>query len=181
MPLNETTTPSWDEIVARRDRIYRLAYRLTGNHYDAEDLTQDTLVRVLRTIDSYRPGTFDGWVHRITTNLFLDMARRRSRLRIDPALPGIDVPAAWQDQPERGFEHGTFDIDIQQALDQLSADHRAVLVLVDIEGYSYDEAANMLGVRLGTVQSRLHRARARLRELLPHRAPGVDAVALGAV
>ena len=66
---------SWSEIVERHsDRVYRLAYRLTGNRADAEDLTQEVFVRVFRSLDTYTPGTFEGWLHRITTNLFLDQA-----------------------------------------------------------------------------------------------------------
>src|ERR1700753_2088931 len=76
--------PSWDEIVrAHSARVYRLAYRLTGNQHDAEDLTQEVFVRVFRSLSNYTPGTFEGWLHRITTNLFLDMARRRPKIRFD--------------------------------------------------------------------------------------------------
>src|SRR5512144_1883929 len=77
-------TPSWDEIVAQHSaRVYRLAYRLTGNPHDAEDLTQEVFVRVFRSLSSYTPGTFEGWLHRITTNLFLDQARRKAKIRFD--------------------------------------------------------------------------------------------------
>ena len=70
--------PSWDDVVAAHSaRVYRLAYRLTGNRHDAEDLTQDVFVRVFRSLSSYTPGTFEGWLHRITTNLFLDQVRRK--------------------------------------------------------------------------------------------------------
>src|SRR3954463_491929 len=76
--------PTWDEIVEQHsDRVYRLAYRLTGNPHDAEDLTQEVFVRVFRSLGSYTPGTFEGWLHRITTNLFLDQARRKQRIRFD--------------------------------------------------------------------------------------------------
>src|SRR5690349_22428824 len=76
--------PSWDEIVRTHSaRVYRLAYRLTGNKHDAEDLTQEVFVRVFRSLSSYTPGTFEGWLHRITTNLFLDQARRKQRIRMD--------------------------------------------------------------------------------------------------
>ena len=80
----ESTVPTWEQIVQDHSaRVFRLAYRLTGNRYDAEDLTQDVFVRVLRSLDRYEPGNFDGWLHRITTNLFLDGARRRQRIRMD--------------------------------------------------------------------------------------------------
>ncbi len=69
------------------DRVYRLAYRLAGNAHDAEDITQETFIRVFRSLDNYRPGSFEGWLHRITTNVFLDMVRRRQRIRME-ALPG---------------------------------------------------------------------------------------------
>ena len=79
--------PSWEQVVRDHSaRVYRLAYRLSGNAQDAEDLTQETFVRVFRSLASYAPGTFEGWLHRITTNLFLDMVRRRQRIRFD-ALP----------------------------------------------------------------------------------------------
>src|ERR1700753_4275488 len=79
--------PTWEEVVRQHaDRVYRLAYRLSGNRADAEDLTQETFVRVFRSLAEYTPGTFEGWLHRITTNLFLDMVRRRQRIRFD-ALP----------------------------------------------------------------------------------------------
>src|SRR6201747_3226926 len=79
--------PTWDEVVRQHaDRVYRLAYRLSGNRADAEDLTQETFVRVFRSLAEYTPGTFEGWLHRITPNLFLDMARRRQRIRFE-ALP----------------------------------------------------------------------------------------------
>ena len=165
--------PTWEQIVSEHSaRVYRLAYRLTGNQHDAEDLTQEVFVRVFRSLSSYTPGTFEGWLHRITTNLFLDQVRRKQRIRFDALadnaaerLPGREPG------PERAFEHGNLDIDIQDALDELSPDFRAAVVLCDIEGLSYEEIAATLGIKLGTVRSRIHRARAQLRETLAHRAP----------
>jgi len=166
--------PSWEQIVTEHStRVYRLAYRLTGNRADAEDLTQETFIRVFRSLSSFTPGTFEGWLHRITTNLFLDQARRRTRIRMDTLgddadrLPGV----AGLGSPERGFEHANLDVDVQSALDELSPEFRAAVVLCDIEGLSYEEIAVTLGVKLGTVRSRIHRARAQLRESLAHRAP----------
>lgn len=165
--------PSWDEIVREHStRVYRLAFRLTGNAHDAEDLTQDVFVRVFRSLSTYTPGTFEGWLHRITTNLFLDGARRKQRIRFD-AL-GDDAAERLQGReptPEKALADRTFDADVQAALDALAPDFRAAVVLCDIEGLSYEEIAATLGVKLGTVRSRIHRGRAQLREALEHRAP----------
>src|SRR5699024_7648979 len=87
--------PSWEEIVRENgDRVFRLAYRLTGNRADAEDLTQEVFVRVFRSLHQYRPGTFAGWLHRITTNLFLDGQRRKKRIRFDALGPAAERIAA---------------------------------------------------------------------------------------
>ncbi len=171
------TPPTWEEIVRDHSaRVYRLAYRLTGNQHDAEDLTQEVFVRVFRSLDTYRPGTFEGWLHRITTNLFLDQVRRKARIRFD-ALPDDsgDRLAGREPGPERAFEHLNLDLDVQAALDQLPPQFRAAVVLCDIEGLSYEEIADALDIKLGTVRSRIHRARAMLRESLADRAPGVRA------
>ncbi len=176
--------PTWEEIVREHSaRVYRLAYRLTGNRYDAEDLTQEVFVRVFRSLSTYTPGTFEGWLHRITTNLFLDQARRKQRIRMDAmGEEGDRYPAAeGRDVPERAFEHGNLDVDVQAALDALPPEYRAAVVLCDIEGLSYEEIAVTLGIKLGTVRSRIHRARARLRVSLEHRAPAGSAAAASAV
>jgi RNA polymerase sigma-70 factor (ECF subfamily) len=168
------TPPTWDEVVREHSaRVYRLAYRLTGNRADAEDLTQEVFLRVFRALHDYVPGTFEGWLHRITTNLFLDQARRRGRLRIDPLGEQAELlPASAESgSPERRFEHDNLDVDVQAALGALSPDFRAAVVLRDIEGLSYEEIATTLGISPGTVRSRIHRARAQLRTLLAHRAP----------
>ncbi|WP_423785860.1 RNA polymerase sigma factor SigE [Hoyosella altamirensis] len=159
--------PSWDELVREHaDRVYRLAYRLSGNAHDAEDLTQETFIRVFRSLSSYQPGTFEGWLHRITTNLFLDMVRRRSRIRME-ALPEDyeRVPSGGPD-PEQIYHDSRLDPHLQRALDGLAPDYRAAVVLCDIEGLSYEEIAATLGVKLGTVRSRIHRGRQALRENL---------------
>ena len=99
---DKTTMPSWDELVRQHaDRVYRLAYRLSGNQHDAEDLTQETFIRVFRSVQNYQPGTFEGWLHRITTNLFLDMVRRRSRDSHGGAARGLRPGAGRRAQPGR--------------------------------------------------------------------------------
>jgi RNA polymerase sigma-70 factor (ECF subfamily) len=168
------TPPTWEEVVRTHSaRVYRLAYRLTGNPHDAEDLTQDVFVRVFRSLSSYTPGTFEGWLHRITTNLFLDQVRRKQRIRFDALgddagdrLPGREPG------PAQAYDDAHLDDDVQRALDELPPDFRAAVVLCDIEGLSYEEIAATLGVKLGTVRSRIHRGRAQLRAALEHRAPG---------
>jgi RNA polymerase sigma factor (sigma-70 family) len=161
------TPPSWDEVVREHaDRVYRLAYRLTGNAHDAEDLTQETFIRVFRSLASYQPGTFEGWLHRITTNLFLDMGRRRSRLRMEGLPDDTDRLPGGGPDPEQIYSETHLDPMLQASLDELAPEFRAAVVLCDIEGLSYEEIGATLGVKLGTVRSRIHRGRAALRESL---------------
>ncbi|HUA30671.1 MAG TPA: RNA polymerase sigma factor SigE [Streptosporangiaceae bacterium] len=172
-PSAEWTPPTWDEVVRDHSaRVYRLAYRLTGNSHDAEDLTQEVFVRVFRSLSSYTPGTFEGWLHRITTNLFLDMARRRQRIRFEGL--GDETAARLGDggrSPADAFDDRHLDGDIQAALKALAPEYRAAVILCDIEGLSYEEIADALGIKLGTVRSRIHRGRAQLRSALEHRRP----------
>lgn len=170
---DQQTVPTWEEIVTRHsDRVYRLAYRLTGNAADAEDLTQDVFVRVFRSLSTYTPGTFEGWLHRITTNLFLDGARRKQRIRFDALsderAERLTSPTGT---PHQTYDDHLFDDDVEQALSALPPDFRAAVVLCDIEGLSYEEIADILGAKLGTVRSRIHRGRSMLRTALAHRAP----------
>jgi RNA polymerase sigma factor (sigma-70 family) len=176
---------TWEGIVrAHSARVYRLALHLTGNPHDAEDLTQDVFVRVFNSLAKYQPGTFEGWLHRITTNLFLDRVRRRKRIRFD-WMGDEDSSVATSDsfdrhersgQPEDAFDMGNLDDDIIEALSALSPEYRVAVVLSDIEGLSYEEIATTLGIKMGTVRSRLSRARARLREALAHRAPSTESM-----
>ncbi len=162
-----STMPSWDELVREHgDRVYRLAYRLSGNPQDAEDLTQDTFIRVFRSLSNYQPGTFEGWLHRITTNLFLDMVRRRSRIRMEALPEDYDRVPSDRPNPEQIYHDARLDPDLQSALDSLAPEFRAAIVLCDIEGLSYEEIGATLGVKLGTVRSRIHRGRHALREYL---------------
>ncbi|WP_298750694.1 RNA polymerase sigma factor SigE [uncultured Serinicoccus sp.] len=175
MSTPDWVPPSWEEIVREHSpRVYRLAYRLTGDPHEAEDLTQDVFVRVFRSLDSYRPGTFEGWLHRITTNLFLDKMRRRQRIRFDALTEELSARLplrASGTDPEQVYAMTHLDGDIQQALNALPPQFRAAVVLSDIEGLSYEEVAQTLGIKMGTVRSRIHRGRALLRQSLAHRRP----------
>jgi RNA polymerase sigma factor (sigma-70 family) len=171
----EWNLPTWEDIVRMHSaRVYRLAYRLTGNPHDAEDLTQEVFVRVFRSLSSYTPGTFEGWLHRITTNLFLDAARRRQRIRFEGLADEMAYRLAGSEPtPAQAFDDSHLDDDVQAALKALSPEYRAAVVLCDIEGFSYEEIAATLGVKLGTIRSRIHRGRAQLRSALEHRRKGL--------
>lgn len=159
--------PSWGELVAEHaDSVYRLAFRLSGNQYDAEDLTQETFMRVFRSLKHYQPGTFEGWLHRITTNLFLDMVRHRSKIRMEALPEDYERVAGTDMTPEQAFNIANLDPALQDALDDLGADFRVAVVLCDVVGMSYDEIADTLGVKMGTVRSRIHRGRSQLRASL---------------
>ena len=162
--------PAWEDIVRDHgDRVYRLAYRLAGNQYDAEDITQETFIRVFRSLESFKPGSFEGWLHRITTNVFLDMVRRRQRIRMESLPEETDRIAGREPSPEAAWDAANLDPDLQAALDDLLPEFRAALVLCDVEGLSYEEIGQTLGVKLGTVRSRIHRARQALRTGLENR------------
>jgi RNA polymerase sigma factor (sigma-70 family) len=165
--------PSWEEVVTQHSaRVYRLAYRLTGNPHDADDLTQEVFVRVFRSLSSYTPGSFEGWLHRITTNLFLDLARRKAKIRFDALAEDADARLPGRmPSPDAQVADGMLDDDVEAALAALPPDFRAAVVLCDIEGLSYDEIADVLDAKLGTVRSRIHRGRKMLRAALAHRAP----------
>ena len=144
-----------------------MAYRLTGNDADAQDLVQDVLLRVRRGLETYRPGSLEGWLSRITTNAFLDDVRRRRR-RPTVALPEdadrVLVDAAAD--PDAVLDATTLPADVQAALRSLPEDFRVAVVLCDVVGLQYDEIAEDLGIPIGTVRSRIHRGRAQLREAL---------------
>ena len=164
--------PTWEQVVREHSaRVYRLAYRLSGNAQDAEDLTQETFVRVFRSLASFAPGTFEGWLHRITTNLFLDMVRRRQRIRFDALPEDTERLPGSAPSPEQVYADTHLDPQIQAALDALSPEFRVAVVLCDIEGLTYEEISATLGIKLGTVRSRIHRGRVQLRQALAHLAP----------
>jgi len=158
------TPPAWEDIVKDHgDRVYRLAYRLAGNSHDADDITQETFIRVFRSLGTFKPGSFEGWLHRITTNVFLDIVRRRQRIRMEALPAETDRIPGHEPTPEQAFQDANLDPDLQAALDELLPEFRAAVVLCDVEGLSYEEIGATLGVKLGTVRSRIHRGRQALR------------------
>jgi len=159
--------PTWEEIARDHGRfLYSVAYRLTGNHDDAQDLVQEVLLRVRRGLATFTPGSLEGWLSRITTNAFLDEVRRRKRrpLEVVPELPdrlvGVDA------DPDEVLDRSRLPADVQEAIRSLPEDFRAAVVLCDVVGLDYAEIADSLGIPPGTVRSRIHRGRAQLRKAL---------------
>jgi len=146
-----------------------VAYRLTGNDADAQDLVQEVLLRVRRGLETYRPGSLEGWLSRITTNAFLDDVRRRRRRPTVPLPEDADRVVADPSAtagPDAALASATLSADIQAALLALPEDFRVAVVLCDVVGLQYEEIAADLGVPIGTVRSRIHRGRAQLRKTL---------------
>jgi RNA polymerase sigma-70 factor (ECF subfamily) len=157
--------PTWEEVARDHGRfLYNVAYRLAGNDADAQDLVQEALVRVRRGLESYTPGSLEGWLARIVTNAFLDEVRRRKR-RATVALP--DAPdTVLPASPAADEGAGDLSDEVQRALGSLPDEFRVAVVLCDVVGCSYDEIAAQLRVPVGTVRSRIHRGRRMLREAL---------------
>src|SRR5438132_3722934 len=160
-------SPSWEEIALEHGRfLYTVAYRLTGNREDAEDLVQEVLLRVRRGLETYQPGSMEGWLSRITTNAFLDEVRRRRRRPVEllPDEPDRVLPSSAS--AEDALVTEVLPDDIQDALRRLPEEYRAAVVLCDVVGLPYHEIGEALGIPVGTVRSRIHRGRRQLREAL---------------
>ena len=154
------------------ERLYRLAFRLAGNKAEAEDLLQDVLtkiyVRLDDLVDIEQPGS---WLSRIMYNHFIDNRRKFARQRLvmveEGGLPGSSIESLpGGTGPEHDAEREDNILRLETALAELSDDHRLIILLHDTEGYKLAEIQSLTGQPLGTIKSRLHRARARLRELL---------------
>ena len=162
-----TQVPTWEDVARSHGRfLYNVAYRLTGNHDDAQDLVQEVLLRVQRGLATYRPGSLEGWLSRITTNAFLDDVRRKKRRPADALPDEPDVVLPGTPSAEEALAASGLPDHIQAALLTLPDEYRAAVVLCDVVGFEYREIADALDVPVGTVRSRIHRGRAQLREVL---------------
>lgn len=164
----ESVPLTWEEVARVYGRkIYNFAYRLTGNPNDAHDLVQEVLLRVRKGLASYQPGSFEGWLWRITRNAFLDEVRKRNRRPTAPLPDEIDRwDIATSDSADLEFDRLSLGDDIQKALLELPIEFREAVILCDVVGLSYEEIADAVAVPVGTVRSRIHRGRRQLRELL---------------
>jgi RNA polymerase sigma-70 factor (ECF subfamily) len=166
----------FDTLVERyHKQAYNIAYRMAGNHADAEDLVQDAFIRAFRFFGQYRRELpFDSWLYKIMSNVFIDKLRRRPKAMIR----SLDQPVATSEGevrldvpdtacgPEEAVLSREMDSRIQEALDTLPEVFRLTVIYADIEGLSYEEIAEATDTNIGTVRSRLHRGRRLLRNKL---------------
>ena len=162
-------------VLAYQDQVFSHTYRMMGEEEAAADAAQDAFISAFRNLRSFRGGSFRAWLFRIATNACYDELRRRKR-RPSTSLEPLDDTGeevespAWladpSDTPEQRLERVELERAIQHCLEDLPEDFRAVVVMVDVNGLDYIEAAESLGKPVGTVKSRLARARGRLRECL---------------
>lgn len=175
--LSEDELAAYATLVERYGRqVYNIAYRLTGRDADAKDLAQEAFIRVFRAFRRIDPEAhLDSWLYRIVTNLYIDSLRRRPKVRLESldepltTLKGGEVSKEVTDSapgPEAAVLDAQLDSEVQQALLGLNPELRMIVVLSDVEGYSYEEIGAMLAIPVGTVKSRLHRARKTLQSRL---------------
>lgn len=162
-------------VLTYQDALFSTALRILGDSELAADATQDAFLSAFRSINSFRGGSFKAWLMRTVTNACYDELRRKKRRPTTPLEPDtsdgeeMDSPRWLADKsmsPEQKFEADELEHAIQHCLDTLPNDFRAVVVLADIQGLDYSEVASATRVPLGTIKSRLARARLRLRECL---------------
>jgi RNA polymerase sigma-70 factor, ECF subfamily len=151
---------------------YNFAYRLTRNEADARDLTQEAYIRIYRAWRSFKPGTsFLSWIYRIVTNLYRDELRRR-KVRYQEEIPNDNQPQEFGGgrplavQPIEEYLDGYLSEPLAKALESLTPEQRQIILLADVEDCSYQEIGEIVGCSVGTVRSRLHRARGQLRKLV---------------
>lgn len=155
-------------------QVYNLAYRIMGDDASAADVTQEAFISAWKHIGGFRGGVFKSWLLRIVTNACYDELRRVKRrpssslesLYVEDPTPDAELPPSQLESPEAFTQRRELNRAIQAGIAQLPPDQRIVLVLSDVQGMSYEEIAKATGANLGTVKSRLSRARARLRDML---------------
>lgn len=167
---------AFEQLVARYEtKVYTIAYRYMGNYNDANDLAQEALIKVYRSIHGFRgESSFLTWLYRVVTNVCKDELRRRAREK----TVSMDEMIEHGNSPSSGQGNSSLDDfvlrrewqeEVQRVLNSLTEEHRTIVVMRDIQGYSYEEIAHFLECSLGTVKSRLNRARNVLKDrLLEH-------------
>jgi len=174
--VSADSRPEFEQLIARTQRqAYNMAYRMTGNRDDAEDLTQEAYLRAYRSFDKYdRTLPFENWFFRILSNLFVDRLRRRPKvapLSLNQSLANaegeedftLEVPDE-ESNPETQMLKDAIGEKLQDALACLPKEFRTAVLLCDVEGMSYEEIARAMHTSIGTVRSRIHRGRLMLRK-----------------
>ena len=164
---------AFGELVRRyQDRLYNTAYRLVGNAEDAQDVVQDAFLHAYQALDGFKGDSqFFTWLYRIAVNTAISLRRKqRVAVSMDAAREGTaaldPVDPSEDARPGHALEQAEQERRVQRALARLSVEHRTVLILKDMEGQRYEAMAEVLQVPVGTIRSRLHRARLELRGLL---------------
>jgi len=166
--VDDLTTRSWDAIVRSRSAmVYRLSYRLTGNPHDAADLTQEVFLQLFRTSPQPVDGNLSAWLRRVTTNRFIDQARRGQRITFEALADHADERfQSREPTPPQALIDQTIDEDVRRGLESLAPGIRAAVLLRDIEGLSHSEVAATLGIGVNAARTRICRGRAQLRNAL---------------
>lgn len=164
-------------VSSTRKRAYTMAYQLTHNASDAEDLVQETYVKAWKGFESYMPGRpFLNWVLRIMQRAYLDMKRRENPIRKADSLTSMISPSDGEIQelpipdsapgPEQEAIHSEFSLELREALDEIPEVYRQAIVACDLDGLSYAEIADQQQTTIGTIRSRIHRGRKLLRDVI---------------
>jgi RNA polymerase sigma-70 factor, ECF subfamily len=168
---------AFEQLIGQYEKkVFNTAYRLTGNSEDAADVAQEAFLRAYSSLPEFRgDSSFATWLFRIVHNACLDELRKRKRQRVtslDEPISGEDgemdrqlAIADASDGPEQALERVEVQRAVQESIGALDEEYRVVVVMRDIQGYSYNEIADALGINLGTVKSRLNRARNALKEM----------------
>jgi RNA polymerase sigma-70 factor, ECF subfamily len=167
---------------AHRDRVYNITYRMLGNRAEAEDVAQEVFIAVFKTIETFREESkFSTWLYRVTVNhcknriKYLARRHEKDRDELDEAAPAANNAVLGPNKgtrPDRALEGAQMEVLLQQAIESLDEEHRAVVILRDVEELSIEEICEITGLPDGTVKSRLHRARATLRKKLARHVEG---------
>jgi len=156
-----------------QSQVLNLSARIIGDRGRAEDVTQETFISAYQAIGRFRGGSLPAWLMRIAANASRDPlrgSRRRPEQSLDESLESQSFqPVSAEPSPEEHAERSELNAELQKAILALSDDQRAVLVLVDVQGFSYEETTESVGASIGAVKSRLNRARRRVRDILMER------------